>query len=134
MALSIADITNGLRRLQSLNKDLNDMDFREEILSLRSLLVEAQETIMELNQQLKSESMRAEKLKDNLADKARLVEYRTFFFNVGENGDPVGPPYCPICLRRDGTQSLTYRDGLYQVCPDPACRARIRNAPEFVWE
>lgn len=79
MANILSDLTDGIRRLQKLNKDMSELELKEEILNLRQLLMDAKEAVLN-----KEEEVRAltEKMKD---------------LTSGET--------CPIC--RNGTLQVT---------------------------
>ncbi|RWR14309.1 hypothetical protein [Paenirhodobacter populi] len=46
MAGIITDLTDGIRRLQKLNKEMSELELKEEIFNLRQLLMDAKEALM----------------------------------------------------------------------------------------
>ncbi|RHZ98845.1 hypothetical protein D1114_01805 [Cereibacter sphaeroides] len=75
----LTDLADGIRRLQKLNKDMSELELREEALNLRQLLVDAREALSAKDTEIQA-----------LKDKIDRIE----------SGDA-----CPLC--RAGRLSIT---------------------------
>ena len=113
-----SELAAGVRKLQTLNKDLSDVAFKEKILDLRQLLISAQEELLKLRQQLNDKEAEIERLRAAFSQSKALIEHRGFKFEQVE-GAPVETPFCPLCEQKHN---------LYiHLTPIPASTAKERG-------
>jgi len=109
MANLLTELSDGVRRLQRLTKDVSELELKEEILSLRHLL-------LDIKQELMDKDDRIRQLEASLDKQANTVEIEGFKFDLIQ-GEPVGLPYCPTCDVREGKLfRLSKRNALYSLC------------------
>lgn len=100
--MNVSDLANGVRKLQSLSKQLSDIEFQEKIIELRTLLNEAQEEILQREQEKRDLRQTIEELKTALSFSEDLVDIKGWKYRTDENGNPTGYPFCPRCEVDDG--------------------------------
>jgi hypothetical protein len=127
MSSVLKDLADGARALQRIKKDLSDVQFQEEILSLRQLLVSAQSEIIESNQEIAGLKS---KLKDLQATKefAEGLHSHNGFKFESKDGEPFGHPFCPTCetnhgrffrlVPPGGNTGNTYKERGSRICPN----------------
>lgn len=123
MANILTELGDGIKRLQKLNKDMSELELKEEVFELKQLLFSAREAMAEREQEIRE-------LKDKLKSRAEMVEHDGYMYARGEDGKPKGRPFCPACLERDGSQMRPANvSGNMFLCPQ--CQAPYRNLPNF---
>lgn len=60
-------------------------------------LVEAKQTVRELDDVIYEKDKLIVDLKEKLKNKSKTVGFLGARYTVGQNGEPIGPPYCPTC-------------------------------------
>ncbi|MBF9058772.1 hypothetical protein HKCCSP123_06205 [Rhodobacterales bacterium HKCCSP123] len=121
--ISLSDLANGAKRLKEFADSVQQLDLKEALLEQRELLQDAREAIVDLraeNAALKEELAARDDLS---ARTASLVDCKGFLYQAGENGQPVGQPFCGACIeRRDGlflTAKVVQKGGSFHyVCPN----------------
>ncbi len=101
-AISLKGALEAVARLSQIKKELSDADFKQSIVELRGLLLDAQENILELREENLSLKQEVEKLAKIQTAETPTVEIEGFLYDL-VNGQPSGLPYCPTCLvKEDG--------------------------------
>lgn len=102
----------------------------DEAFLIRSLS-ELQLALAEANKELLSKDSRIRELELALKYQGDLVRKDQFFFQLNENGEPAGDPFCPQCWESDrkAIHVITFESGM-QRCP--ACKTTYRAAPLVV--
>ncbi|MBW6507600.1 MAG: hypothetical protein K0B00_12730 [Rhodobacteraceae bacterium] len=119
MADFLGQLAVGLKRLTTIKKEMDDIQFKENILELKELLLTAKEEILgmrEENVNLKTtirENARAQERARN------LIEVEGFKFDSAD-GSPIGLPYCPNCeVKEEGKlYRLKRANDYYSDCPN----------------
>jgi hypothetical protein len=96
MANLVSDLADGIKKLQQLSKDLSDIAFQEQILGLRSLLVEAQSELLDLRKDLADAISEKTAALDFVKFSKQLIEDGGYKYEA-IGGEPKGLPYCPVC-------------------------------------
>ncbi len=127
MSSVLNDLAEGARALQRIKKDLSDVEFKEEILNLRQLLLSAQTELIEKTQEVSN-------LRREIADLTRTAEFaeslhshKGFKFET-KDGEPFGWPFCPACetnyskffrlVPQGGNTGNTYKERGSKQCPN----------------
>jgi len=95
--LKVSDLANGVRKLQKLSKDMSDLDFKEQIVDLRTLLNEAQEAILEVEEEKRKLKSEIQELNATLAYSKSLMTVEGWKYRTDDDGYPIGLPFCPTC-------------------------------------
>jgi len=127
MSSVLKDLADGARALQRIKQDLSDVQFQEEILNLRQLLVDAQSEIMERNQEIDNLKSKVKDLQTTKDFAEGLHSHNGFKFE-SKDGEPFGLPFCPACETNHGKffrlvppgekTGNTYKDRGKKVCPN----------------
>lgn len=128
MAGILTDLTDGIRGLQRLNKELSELELKEEILNLKQLLLAAKEEIMAKDEQLKT-------LQTSIGKRSETVEVLGFRYDLVD-GKPSGLPYYPTCeVREEKLYRLSKSNSAYSWCPNcnvthnAASDGRVHDVP-----
>ncbi len=117
--VDLSTLGDGFRRLQKLQKDLDNLELNEAIVDLRSQVMEMQQENLELreaNMRLKREAEEA-KAADDFLDS--LIDVDGYLYKRDENGKPVDYPYCAKCLKHpDGPFKMVRQNEVYSRCPN----------------
>lgn len=116
---ALSKLADGLQRLNSIKKEMSELDLREAILEQRSLLLDLKEEVLSLRE--KNEALALELAAKSLGnDKlSQTKEIDGFRFDIVD-GNPKGLPYCPTCeVREDGKlYRLNRSNEYYADCPN----------------
>lgn len=66
-------------------------------------LVDAKQTVRELDDQLYNKDKEIEELKEKLNNTKKTIGFHGSRYYIGENDEPTGSPFCPTCY---ATQKL----------------------------
>ncbi|PCI41040.1 MAG: hypothetical protein COB46_05270 [Rhodospirillaceae bacterium] len=110
----------------SVAKSLLDIKSISESAEARLAIAELQNTIADSRSEvadlkddlmIKDEMIRT--LKEKISKGAKLVRHNEMYFDAGEDGKPIGDPYCPRCLEAaDLHVHLVRSNADYVNCPN----------------
>jgi hypothetical protein len=107
--IGISELSNGIRKLGEIQKKLSDVAFQEQILELRSLLVETQESLLEKDNEIRELKDQLARRDDARAFAATLVDVNGWKYRKNGAGEPIGLPYCPACEANYGLYFQIFR-------------------------
>lgn len=99
---AIQSVTAGVRVIKELNdldRELDKAALKIKVAELSSALATAQVALSEAQTEAQAKDAEIAKLTDAFTTiNHELVEYHGYRYRKGNNGDPVGCPYCPSCM------------------------------------
>ena len=112
-------VENGIKRLASIKKDMDELQLKEIILEQKSLLLDAKEEILNLRESNSKQAQTLKEMTDASKRSKSLVEIEGFKYDAVD-GNSSGLPYCPTCeVKEDGKlYRLNRANDHHSVCPN----------------
>ncbi|MBO0125109.1 hypothetical protein [Agrobacterium sp. OT33] len=134
IAGSIAAVTAALglvKELREIDAQYDKAEMKLKIAELTEALSDTKQGVADVAQALKEKDEEIDRLKKALQRREITVERRGYRYRQNANGDPVGDPFCPICLE-EGNFTLTapsYEVGKPFKCP--RCKANFGRLTSY---
>ncbi|MDD9739896.1 MAG: hypothetical protein RID15_01735 [Marinovum algicola] len=108
-----------VRELNSIDRQLDEADYKLRIAELSSKLAETQINLTELATAMHAKDQELKELAKRLVEKGDLIKIADSWYKQLD-GNPVGNPICTLCLETDGSQialQLHPQNFRKQICP-----------------
>ena len=131
---SISAVTAALglvKELREIDAQFDKAEMKLKIAELTEALSDAKLGLVDVAQTLREKYEQIDKLKVSIQRREETVERNGYRYRKGDNGDPVGKPFCPVCLE-EGNFILTvnsFEDGRPTKCP--RCKANFGNVSGY---
>jgi hypothetical protein len=109
---------------------LNDAEAKFKMAEPYSALADAKVVIADAVDAVAAKDKEIERLKAAFRRRDETIELRGFRYRIGAHGNPIGLPFCPRCLEKDGFPILLQRStvaGRALQCPE--CKQPYHNRP-----
>lgn len=98
---TLKDIASGIEKLQKFTRDVENVEYKEQILDLREMIADVREELLEKDDELKTARDEIAALKETAEFAESLIAVDGYKYDSVDE-KPVGLPYCPTCEVRDG--------------------------------
>jgi hypothetical protein len=128
-AVALTSLTKGLealRAIQEIDKNLDAATYKAKIADLMNAVAEAKIALIDAREEIASRNKEIDRLKEGLQfRRENTIMLEGFRYEKGQNGKPVGMPFCRRCDTIDGiliqiAETCT-KDGYKGICPN--CKA-----------
>lgn len=125
-AKSAIDIVKSIResggKLEAAELKARMADIYSALADVKMALSDAESLIAEKEKEL-------QELKQTLNIFEESVEVHGMKYRAGENGAPIGSPYCPVCSIDDGVAMLTHKHMTGVTCP--RCKSEFPRTSRY---
>jgi septal ring factor EnvC (AmiA/AmiB activator) len=134
-AMAISALSNSVKLvndLRGIQKEFDQAEFKLKVAELNSSLADLKLTLADAKAEVADKDAEIERLQALLKKRSDTIEFAGFRYQKGDDGSPVGPPFCPVCEQKSGLLMLTVRTrkpGLPNECPN--CKASYDNIRNF---
>jgi len=112
----LGQLAGGIKRLQTISKELSEVELQDVILEQKRLLLDAKEEILSLREEKSHLAEKVKTIEDRRAFMAGLITVDGFKYD-SEDGQPIGLPYCPKCEVSEGKfYRLSRGNAQYSSC------------------
>ena len=110
------------KELRALDEQMLNSETKLKIIELTDALVEARLATINVKEDMTRKEDEIRKLKDTIRlVEGGTVEFNDFLYRIGDDGQPKGRPFCPRCLKVDGTMIQLVEDSNrshhFSYCP-----------------
>jgi hypothetical protein len=119
--------------LQEIDKGLAEADLKLKIAELTTALADAKLGIVDVQETIAEKDAEIGRLRRSFEIRAATVERNGFKYDVKEDGNPTGRPYCSRCEVMDGVMirlSTSYKEGKPLQCPQ--CKHEYFDVSEYL--
>jgi len=115
----LTGVANGIKRLASIKKDMDELQLKEIILEQKSLLLDAKEEIINLRESNSKKTQALKEISDASERAKTLIEVEGFKYDEVD-GTVSGLPYCPTCEVKENGKlyRLNRANDYYSDCPN----------------
>jgi len=125
---ALSTVTQGLKvakALRDIDKAVDAADLKANLAEILASLSDAKLALNEAKQELANRDSEIDRLQKGLSHIQELVEFHGFPYAKKADGQPVGKPFCPICIQKNALfvnlGELNHGERLNWVCP--SCRS-----------
>jgi hypothetical protein len=134
----LTSLTKGLELLKAIreiDKNFDAATYKGKIAELMSTVADAKNALTEARDELAARDQEIKRLKTNFQLKDdNTVRREDFLFASGEDGEPIGRPYCPRCEQIDGVLiKLTPNEGMRGNMLCPQCKTKYFGVLEYLY-
>jgi rubrerythrin len=134
--LAITTLTNAIKLasdLRGIEREFDVAEYKLKIADLTTLLADVKIALTDARMEHAAKDAEIERLKAFLAKRdTETVEHHGYRYRKGEDGEPKGNPYCPVCEAKHGLliqTTVVHEAGRPQQCPN--CKAKYANVQRF---
>lgn len=139
ISTTLAAVSQGIslvRELNSIDRELDNAAVKLKVAELSSLLADTKIDLADIKLEFEETQRQIQALRDQFKRKDETVEHSGFKYDRGTNGNPIGRPYCPVCIETSSTLIALDRDraakGMPMTCNK--CKAKYSSAAVFPYE
>lgn len=125
-AKSAIDIVKSVREAES---QLESAELKARMAEVYSALADVRMALTDAESLIVEKDKALQALRDTLSLFKDTVEIHGLQYRVGENENPIGNPYCPICSMDDGKAVLTHKHMNGVICP--RCKSDFPRTTRF---
>jgi DNA repair exonuclease SbcCD ATPase subunit len=107
--------------LRGIDRALDAAEYKLKIADLTAALSDIKMALTDAKEELASMHSEVEKLKRQFQRSAETIEVKGFKYNKGQDGQPKGRAYCPVCEQKSGHLFHLTRIAGKDICPN--CKA-----------
>ena len=128
---TVSNATGIVKELRLIDKGIDEAEYKLKIASLTESIADMKLAIIDLREEVSEKDQKIEKLKQFYEEKQQLVFYKGHYYTADDDGNPIGGPFCPVCIL-DEVKIMTTRSktGGGSVCPK--CNADL-DGGRFAW-
>jgi hypothetical protein len=112
---------NAARDLRSIDRSISEADFKLKIATLTESVADVKIAMVDLQDELRERERTIAELRAALKAREETVKVGGFHF-MSDQGQPVGMPFCSVCIESGSFQRTTYGAG-FTYCPK--CKANF---------
>lgn len=130
IAAGIAALTAALKTIKALaeiDKDLSKAELKMKMADLHGSLADARIALSDAREELAAKDREILRLSETKAGRLKTVQHRGYSFGIGNDGKPIGRPYCPVCEQQGAQVQLTRVSARFDICPK--CKAPYSGHP-----
>jgi hypothetical protein len=128
---SLSHALDVVRKLQEIDKNIDVATYKLQVADLTSALADAKVALVDVQKAITEKDAEIERLKETVRFHGKTIEHSGFAFERGAEGQPLGAPFCPICLADDAVFIRVTRDmkGVRDDANCPRCKAHFSRVP-----
>lgn len=106
------------KKLREFDQDFKGAEYKLQIAELYTALAEVKIALADAQSEIQAKQAQIERLEAVTANRMRTIRVQGFNYGIGEDGRPLGKPFCPVCEQTSGMQ-IQISDGLagHDLCP-----------------
>lgn len=119
---------DAVKHVREADKQFTEAELKAQMAEIYSALADAKMALADAQQELRSKDDEITRIHQSFLLFEETVESGGYLYRKGSRGQPVGLPYCPICMEESGSMRLTVKidiEGI--VCP--ACKSVFGSSP-----
>lgn len=120
-----------VKAIQEIDKGINEAEYKLKIAELYTTLADVKIALSDAETEQRELHVVIKELQSAANFEKSLIEYKGFQYDLGDDGKPVGPPYCPVCITNEKKFFRIYRGGADNTCPN--CRKKVGRATIFLF-
>ena len=123
---AVSHAIDGVRKLREIERDFDAAAYRLQIADLTSSLADAKLALTDVQQEIGAQKSEIARLKEALRFQGKTITVRGQVYESGPNGDPIGMPFCPVCIVDDAVYVRLADDlkGLRGDAFCPRCKSK----------
>lgn len=127
---SISKAIDAVKALKDFEKKFDAAQFKLQLAELTEALADAKLAVVSLKEELTEKDSEISNLKSSLNKKAQTIVHDGFSYEVSDEEQPFGYPYCNRCMEVDGLMIKVVRNpisstGSKTYCPQ--CKTAYRS-------
>lgn len=118
---SIKTATEIAKVIRLSDSSLEKAELKLKIAELMETLADVKIQAIEIQELIQEKDKRIKELEESLIKKSKLIRHKNHYYEIDENGNPAGDPYCSHCFESKGKGIHLNKIGGLKVCP--ACES-----------
>jgi len=124
-----------VREIRDAKVSLDQAELKSRMAELYSSLADAKMALADAQQALRDKDVEIEKLRNAFVFKEKTVRFGGVSYEAGQDGKPIGDPFCPRCETRGDFHRIRDRQmktgGWERYCPN--CKSEYARLTVFLY-